>query len=493
MDQITPNIKPTLKQDLAYSLLWDKITSFIAFGGGAEGGKSWLGAEWLLTQCYRYPGTKWFIGRNELTRLMASSYATFRKVCSHHEIPPGDWKFNGQNHYIEFRNPKTGLFDGEGSRIDLLDLKYNPSDPQFQRFGSTEYTGGWIEEAGEVHFLAFDVLKSRVGRWRNDEYGLNPAKILLTCNPEQNWLYRIFYKPWRNNILPKDYAFIQALYKDNPYTAEQAEIRLEKLSDPILRARLKMGLWEYASGDNSLLDYDSILDIFTNQLPEDTQKEKYFSGDVARHGSDKIVLGNWRGFNLTKIVWKKDRGIDQTSADVREELRTSMIPYSHAVVDDDGVGGGVVDSVKGVKGFVGNSTALPIKDNKAKDGKRKDNYRNLRSQCGFMLAEKIVAHELAISADIDEKTREEIIEDLQQLKKKDNPIEAPLQLIPKEEIKEALGRSPDFGDMMLMRMIFELDAPKKVFMPGMADQQGSSLGQVVDVGGVKPMLDGTLA
>lgn len=496
MQQITPTIKPTVKQDLAYQHLWDNVTSFVAFGGGAEGGKSWLGAEWMLLNCYRYPGTKWFIGRNELTRLMASSYATFRKVCSHHNIPPGDWRFNGQYHFIEFKCvkqgcEKRGAFDDHGSRIDLLDLKFLPSDPMFQRYGSTEYTGGWIEEAGEVHFMAFDVLKSRVGRWRNEEYGLNPAKILLTCNPEQNWLYRIFYKPWRKNTLPDDYAFIQALYKDNPYTRAEAEKRLSKITDAVLRARLMLGLWEYAGGDNALVDYDSIIDLFTNTLPDSVKKEqgqffatpvpKFFTGDVARYGSDKIVLGDWKGMNLYKVIWKTHRGIDQTATDVKEELRTEQIPYSHAIADDDGVGGGLVDNVRGIKGFVGNASPLQIKDNQEESGKRKDNYKNLRSQCGFMLAEAIKNHMMAISAKIDETTREMIIEELQvMLKKKDTPIESPLQLIPKDEIKDALGRSPDFADMMMMRMYFELEKTSDFKMES-------------NVGGVESLIPGTLA
>lgn len=316
MQDLAPTIQPTIKQDEAYTLLFDTRTRFVLFGGGAEGGKSWLGAEWLLSNCYRYVGSKWFIGRNELTRLMSSSYATFRKVCEHHKIPASDWNFNGQYHYIQFKN---------GSRIDLLDLKLIPSDPMFQRYGSTEYTGGWIEEAGEVHFLAFDMLKTRVGRWKNEEFGILKPKILLTCNPEQNWLYRVFYKPWKQRSLPDGYAFVQALYKDNPYTRAQAEERLEQITDPVMRARLKMGLWEYASGDNSLVDYDSICDLFTNSLPEDQQKEKYFSADVARYGSDKITMGSWRGFNLYKVQWKQGRGIDQTAQDVKEELKTEMI------------------------------------------------------------------------------------------------------------------------------------------------------------------------
>lgn len=467
------HLKPFYKQHLAYECLDDKTTQFLLYGGGAEGGKSWLGAEWLLRNCYLYPGTKWFIGRNELKRIMQSSYQTFLKVCKLHGISKDDpiygWKLNGQYNYIEFKN---------GSRIDLLDLKLLPTDPQFQRFGSTEYTGGWIEEAGEVHFMAFDVLKSRIGRWRNDEYGLNPAKMLLTCNPEQNWLYRIFYKPWKKDELEEGYAFIQSLYKDNPHTREQAERRLDKIKDPILRMRLKLGLWEYSVSDNSLVSYDDIMDLFTNTIDESTQR--YLSADVARYGSDKIVYGNWKGFNLYKITWKKDRGVDQTAEDIKLELMNDRIPYSHTTVDDDGVGGGVVDNMRGVKGFVGNSSAKKIKKN-FMEGVKEDNYGNLRSQCGFMLAEYIRNHKVAISAPIDEQTKEWIIEDLQALlKKKEVSVEAPLRLIPKDEVKEVLGRSPDFADMMLMRMIFEVESPQTF-------QQNN------DPGGIQPMIKGTLA
>lgn len=475
MSDLIPTIKPTYKQHLAYEKLQDNVTRFITFGGGAEGGKTWLGAEWLTTNCYFYPGSKWFLGRNELTRLMGSSFQSFLKVGEHHKIPRTDWKFNGQYHYIEFFN---------GSRIDLIDLKQLPTDPMFQRFGSYEYTGGWIEEAGEVPFMAFDMLKTRVGRWRNDEFGLTVPKILLTCNPEQNWLYRIVYKPWKKKLLPPGYAFIQALYQDNPYTAEQAAIRLDLITDPVMRKRLKLGLWEYNVGDNSLVNYDSIIDLFTNTISEDplTQfrpQERYFTADVARYGSDRITFGNWKGLELYKVKWKKNRGIDQTAQDIKDELRAEMIPYSHTVADDDGVGGGVVDIARGIKGFVGNSKAIDQPDKNAKGGIRKENYKNLRSQCGFMLADSIMSHKMSVSAELDEPTKEMIIEDLQALlKKKDTPIESPLQLIPKEEIKEALGRSPDFADMMLMRMLFELkrnESTPYVYRPA---------------GGIKPLYPG---
>jgi len=469
MEKITPNIKPEPKQYKAYQKLWDNITSFIFFGGGAGGGKSWLGAEWLLQNCYRYPGTKWFIGRNELTRLMGSSFTTFQKVCVFHNIPKEDWSLNGQYHYIQFKN---------GSRIDLVDLKFLPSDPMYQKLGSLEYTGGWIEEGGEVHFLAFDVLKTRVGRWANTENNLFPAKILITCNPAQNWIYRIAYKPWKNNSLPPEYAFIRALYSDNSYTREQYEKQLNSVTDNVTRARLRDGLWEYMAGDNALTNYDAVSDLFTNTPEEST--EKYASADVARFGSDQTVVGAWKGFELDEIISKTHRGIDQTSQDLKELLGRRSIPYSHAIVDEDGVGGGVVDVTTGVKGFVGNSSALRTKE-EVSDDKPKQNFANLRSQCGFMLADAINNHKIAITAKISEKEKEMIIEDLLHLlKRKETPNESALGLISKEEIKENLGRSPDYGDMMSMRMYFELDKPVKFIMN-------------TDAGGVKPYLPGTLA
>lgn len=466
--KVIPTIKPEPKQYEAYQKLWDKVTRYVLFGGGAGGGKSWLGAEWLLQNCYRYPGTKWFIGRNELTRLINSSYATFQKVCEYHEIPREDWSLNGQYHYIQFKN---------GSRIDLLDLALKPSDPMYQRFGSTEYTGGWIEEGGEVHFMAFDVLKTRIGRWKNKEYGLHPAKILITCNPEQNWIYRVFYKPYRNGQLAEEYAFIRALYNDNSYTKDEYEVQLSSITDNVLRARLKNGLWEYMPGDNSLVNYDSIVDLFTNTL--ESGGDKCATADVARYGSDKTVFGAWRGFELYKIDHYAKLGVDQVSNNLKTLLQKEAIPYSHTVADDDGVGGGVVDMLRGIKGFVGNSTAIKT-TKEEKENKPRQNYANLRSQCAFMLAEKINNHEISITANIDEATKEMIIEDLQQLKKKEQSIESKLSLISKEEMKENLGRSPDFLDMMSMRMFLVLSKPVVFY-------------QTSDFGGVKPLIEGTLA
>lgn len=473
---INPIIKPFPKQDKAYQKLFDAITRVLLYGGAAGGGKTWFGCEWLLLMCYRYPGTKWFIARNELKQLMGTSYLTWRRVCKFHNIPDSDWRLNGEYNYIEFVEGTA-----KGSRIDLLDVAYKPSDPDFQRFGSFEYTGGWIEEGGEVHFKVFDILKTRIGRWLNTEYHLLP-KFLITCNPTHNWLYRIFYKPFKEKRLPDEYAFIKALYTDNPFTAEEYGKQLDTIIDPVLRARLKNGDWEYGE-NNSIFNYDAIIDMFTNTIERST--EKYLTGDIARYGHDKTVEGIWYGWNLNRLYWDVKQGIDVTITKTRSRLTDYAIPYSHTALDDDGVGGGAVDSLRGVRGFVGNSAPLqridprthkPLIDKKT--GKPiKENYRNLRSQCYFIFADKVNSHEVSISAELSEQEKEWIVEELQQIKQTDNAGDQPLQIIAKEFIKENLGRSPDFADMLMMRSYFELQKPTTFYMPE-------------STGGVKPFFEG---
>ena len=373
---------------------------------------------------------------------MQSTFVTFQKVCKHHKISKSDWKINRQYNYIEFFN---------GSRIDLLDLKFLPSDPDYERYGSLEYTGGWIEEASETKFKAFDVLKSRIGRHMNKEFGLL-AKMLLTFNPSKKWLYKMIYKPWKNKELPKEYKFIQSLYGDNPHTAEDYGKMLRQIRDKATKQRLMFGNWEYDDDPGKLIEYDNILDMFTNTVPKDNQR--YLTGDIARFGQDKIVIMLWKGFEVYKLfVWQK-QGLDVTEDKLRDLLRDEFIPYSHAIVDEGGMGGGIVDNL-GVKGFVSNSSSL--KNPKTDE---KENYRNLKAQVSYMFAEKVNKHGISIKAVMSENDQECIIEEVDQIRGKDLERDAPKQLVPKEEIKEMIGRSPDYSDCIIQRMWFELTKPK---------------------------------
>lgn len=431
-------LKPEYKQHLAYEALLKEGVNTLFFGGGAGGGKTWWLCEKSLVNCLRYPGYKTFIGREELKRLMQSTFVTFTKVCSHHNIPDGTWKLNGQYNYIEFTN---------GSRIDLLDLKKLPTDPLYERFGSLEYTDGNIEEAGEIDFGAYDVLKTRIGRHLNKDYGIKPT-MSITGNPKKNWTYKLFYKPYKEGVLPANVVFIQSLYTDNKHTAESYGEQLSQVTDKATKQRLMFGNWEYDDDPTTMINFEAITDLFTNTVEKG---QKYLVADIARYGSDKTVISLWDGLECYELITRRKQGLEDTREEIKKIAREESIPYSNILVDEDGVGGGVVDGLAGIKGFMGART--PFED---RNTERPENFQHLKAQCTYKLAEYVNNHKIAVKTE-EAEVRELLTEELEQIKTKDADKDGKLKIIGKEEIKEIIGRSPDYSDCLMMRMYFEFD------------------------------------
>ena len=421
--------------------LIDDTSKEVFYGGAAGGGKTWFGCEWLFNMCMTYSGTKWFIGREELKRIRASTLITWYKVCKSKGFD--DFKVNFQDNFILF---------GNGSRIDLLDLQRQPRDPLFERFGSLEYTGGWIEEAGETDFDAYEILKTRTGRHLNKEYKLLP-KTLYTLNPKKNWCYKIAYKPFKSGELPLHMAFIQALVTDNEHLDQSYIDNLRNLKDKAKRERLLKGNWEYDDDPSWLIDsYDKLLDIFRNQ---GLRGDKYITCDVARFGSDKAIILVWDGYVIIDYKTYDISKTTEISNCIKEFQGKYTVGNSNTIVDSDGVGGGVVDEVDCV-GFVNN--ASPIEQEETENNiNGKANFDNIQSQCGFALAEAINSSKIAFKCDLSTKEQDEIKEEIEQLKRADVDNDRKQSLLKKKDIKQNIGRSPDWRDALLMRFYFDLN------------------------------------
>lgn len=433
------------KQEQALKILADEITKEPCYGGAAGGAKSWTGCTWLTFMCKLYPGTRWFIGREELKRLRESTLMTFFKICKRYGIT--GYKYNGQDHFIQFEN---------GSRIDLLDLKYLPSDPLYERYGSVEYTGGWIEEAGEVNFGAYDTLKSRVGRHLNDQYRL-ARKIFVTCNPKKNWLYSYFFDPSRKGSLPHERKFLQALINDNPFRESDYEKALMSITEKSKKERLLFGNWDYDDDPSVLMNFEEINDCFSSDYISGTG-QKYITVDVARYGDDSSVIIVWDDLRAEYIIElsqsrtsEKPSGIAELNNRIVELQRIHVVPKSRTIADDDGIGGGLVD-INGCIGFVNNSSPVNLKPH--------ENYANLRSQCYFKLAEIVGANQMYIRAEAE--AREKITQELGAIKEKNfDSDEKKKAIISREDIKTLIGRSPDYASSIMLRMFFLVKPPLK--------------------------------
>jgi len=442
------NIQLSPKQRQAFDILRDKKTTELFYGGGAGGGKSYLGCMWLVLSCLMYPGTRYLVGRARLKSLKESTFLTFLGILREWSLKKDkDWKYNAIEGAVHFTN---------GSSVYLKDLFLYPTDPEFDSLGSTEYTGAFMDEVSEITEKAKMIVMSRL-RFKLDEYDLIP-KLLMASNPAKNWAYKDYWRPWSEGKL-KDFVspktglpyrqFIPALVGDNPFMSEYYAENLNKL-DKNSKERLLYGNWNYDDDPSKLFDYEKILDIFLTQITIPPRSDHYISCDVARYGSDKTVIMAWRNWKIEQVVVLPKSSIKEIVEEIEKLAGFWQVPHSNIVVDEDGVGGGVVDYLENCRGFVNNSSPVETEFTK-----KRHNYRNLKTQCYFKLAEMVRLGQIAI-CEVPLEIKEGLIEDLEQIAQKNMERDGKIELIGKEEIREKLGRSPDYSDAMMMRCVFDL-------------------------------------
>ena len=448
--------KPSLKQQTALKYLRDETTNEILYGGGAGGGKSYLGCNWQLTTALEFPETRHLIGRAVLKALKESTLLTFFEVCKQFGLEPGKhYKYNAMEGVIKFYNK---------SEFYLKDLETRPGDPEFDRLGSTEYTTAFLDEASQISFKGYNIVKSRL-RYKLDEYNLIP-KILIATNPSKNFTYYDFYKPYRANTLPKYRVFIPALVQDNPYISKHYIENLKKL-DKVSKQRLLYGNWEYDDDPSKLMDYDKITDIFTNDFVE--RGDKYITADLAMQGRDKFIIMVWNGLRCKIVGIDKDTGNlvrdmakdKSTGKEIEEDLmkvaNKEKIPRSNIIPDSGGLGNYLDSYMEGIRKF---------------DGARKaydKEFRNLRSECYFKLAEMVNKGEVYIRCD-DPTIKEEIIEELEQIKRDDvDKDDVKKKILSKEKIRDQIGRSIDWADTIMMRMLPLVGLGKMAILTGGKD------------------------
>ena len=427
-------------------ILRDDETIELLYGGGAGGGKSFLGCLWILSNALTYQESRWFMGRESLADFKLSTMLTFTALCT-------DWGLRNGIDYTHNQTDKYFEFFQSGSRVYYSELSFYPSDPEYDYLGSTEYTGVFIDEAQQVRAKARSVLRTRI-RFKLREFGLKP-KMFMTCNPAKGHLYSDFYKPSKEKKLPTDRAFLPSLVGDNPFIDPSYIKNLMQLEDKQIKERLLYGNWEYDDDPTALMGYDDIVDIFTNSVEKGG--EKWIIVDVARKGKDMTTISYWEGLDCKRIAgYKKLLTVPDPNNPLRPSTAQKVLEWagehgvqiSHIIVDEDGIGGGVVDYI-GCKGFVANSKVLPDPITKAVG-----NYANLKAQCAYTLARKVNQGLVAVRTKNDV-IKQMLIEELEQIKSKDGDKDGKLMIVSKDVVKEKIGRSPDFADLLVMRMMGE--------------------------------------
>jgi len=254
-----------------------------------------------------------------------------------------------------------------------------------------------------------------------------------------------------------DFGVFKFTTLDNPFIPDEekrnAKIELDSQSYQ------QEILAEYVENQGSLFKYESLIDVFSNTVTK--TGNKYLTVDVADDGSDKTIFSFWEDLEEYRREDFERLNTEGIISQIREYAGQERIPYSHIAVDAIGVGAGVASSslLDGIVGYKSSYSAIKTDMSIVKlpnvsylrSAPLVSDYRNLRSQCLFTLADLVNNHKIA--SKLDGRQKENVIEELaayQDVSKGDGKRMATR----KEDVKELIGRSPDESDCWLMRMFF---------------------------------------
>jgi hypothetical protein len=257
----------------------------------------------------------------------------------------------------------------------------------------------------------------------------------------------------------KTYAVFHFTSLDNPYLsqAELASIK-EEYKNSLDSYRQEI-LAEYLDNAGSLFKYDALIDVFTNTITKDG--EKFLIVDIAEDGSDKTIFSFWDDLEEYKREEYERLNTESIISKIREYASQERIPYSHIAVDAIGIGAGVASNsmLDGIIGYKSSYQAIKTDDNivrlpnvgYTKEAPLISDYKNLRSQCIFNLADLTNNHKVA--SKMTGRFKENIIEELSNYQ--DASIgDGKRMATMKDKVKEIIGRSPDHSDCWIMRMYF---------------------------------------
>ena len=207
---------------------------------------SYLGSCWILSSCLRFANIRAVVARKTVKILKESTFNTIKTILRQWGLREGaQYKINNVEGIITFWNDSVILLK------DMMDM---PSDPNFDRFGSSEFTIAFVDEVSEISERAIEVLYSRL-RWRIHDTFKTP-RMLLTTNPCMTWVRSRFVQDDDGNPVKckEGEAYVPFTLFDNPDENFRRiyESSLNKITDKATRARLLYGNWDFIASSDAI-------------------------------------------------------------------------------------------------------------------------------------------------------------------------------------------------------------------------------------------------
>jgi len=405
---------------------------YMLYGGGVRGGKSILLIGLIHQLAIDYPGTRYAIIRKNLTTLKRTSLPSFKKVL----------EINGDEKLVSFNMADYVAKYSNGSEVLFIEADKS-KDQDFNKIKGLELTIALIEEANEVDESVFSLIITRVGQWKNIEYNI-PPKILLNCNPANNWVKRIFYNPWVEGKIKPPFYFLQALPHDNPFITKEYLDSLENLPDNEYQRYVK-GNWEFSDDPNQLIQYQWIKNVMDESLENWTynfreSRVDCLGGDIARYGDDLTVLTHFSESNIVRFEEHAKKNTSEVAQIISLRKEEFDLEDYKIAVDVIGLGAGTVDSLSEYHSI--NCTAFNSSSSPDSVPNKYNTFKNLRAQAYWEFREDVRLGRIAIIPN------EKFVQECTAIQYNiDNKV---IQIESKEAFKKRFGRSPDLLDSAVM-------------------------------------------
>jgi len=453
------------KQNDFIEAINDPVVDTLVLIGAVGTGKTDVAAFAVLTICKTFEKTRWLVIRKNNSTAIRTIIPSYLDMADRMNLQRDKhFKFNQQSLIWKF--PQNN------SEIYFIEADIS-KDRQGRKLKGINATGNHIDEGDELEETMFITATSRKGR-RNSQG--QPSISIVTMNPNDTFLKRKYYDPYRKGTLPPNVKVIEFTLDDSWQSEE--DIESLKTNPKWWTERYLYNNWEYADEDQTIFKSHMFARAKTDRIVKGKKTSGY---DVAREGVDRSVNADWEGLTLTDIEITKNADEQVETNDqarwIMQHSDDKGIGYENYAIDGVGVGVGVLDTGKELgasfqtyKSGYAPDPHLTFSDKpKTREEIEKDqevlSFNNLRSQMAYMFSYGMEKGYIKIFEGMP--FYNELIQEAQshhfEVKDKVFILES------KEKIKKRTGKSPDIFDAVIQGLWLQLKKSPKIEWGGAED------------------------
>lgn len=328
-------------------------------------------------------------------------------------------------------------FDVSASKIDHRKTKSAIRFRGFREQGATNIKGLegvdilWVDESQAISKETMDIIIPTIRKEK--------AKIFWSMNRmvENDPVFVAFANR-------PDCLHIHCDYVDNPFCPEAMKKEAEACKELNIDDYNHIWLGQpLKKGDDSLFSIDEVYGSSSLSFLTPGTNKRILSVDVARYGEDETVFSIVESYNVSQWqmvyqdFWKEKSTTETTGRII--DLSTKF-HCDQIVIDDCGVGGGVVDMLSEMR--------LPVFPFNGAEKPLNEKYLNRRAEAYFQLKEMFSRRTIKILKDA--KLQEQLLSI--RYKYMSNGKKA---IVSKDDMRKDNIKSPDRADALAMAMYFK--------------------------------------